>query len=54
MIAFIFGCKFENSTEGCYTGGFIDDLYGYRRIIISSSNETYYSGGNGVWEYGFF
>lgn len=54
MIAVIFGCKFENSTEGCYTGGFIDDLSGYRRIIISPTNETRPAYYDSLWGYGFF
>jgi len=29
-----------NSTLSCFSGGFIDDLSGQRRIIITSSNET--------------
>jgi len=33
----------ENSTLSCFSGGFIDDLSGFRRCIITSSNETWYS-----------
>jgi len=54
MIAVILGCKFENSTEGCYTGGFIDDLSAYRRIIITPTNETRPAWYNWKWEYGYF
>jgi hypothetical protein len=43
MIAFIYGCEFENSTEHCFSGGFIDDISGPRRIIVTSGNETWYS-----------
>jgi hypothetical protein len=34
--------------QGCFSGGLIDDLsiYGSNRIIISASNETYYSKGS--------
>jgi hypothetical protein len=31
-----------NTTLSCFTGGFIDDLSGFRRCIISTSNETWY------------
>lgn len=30
----------SNSSASCHTGGFIDDLSGERRVIISASNET--------------
>lgn len=45
MIIFIVGCKSENATEGCFSGGFIDDISGPRRIVITSANETWYSYG---------
>lgn len=36
-------CAPSNETEACFSGGFIDDLSAPRRIIITSSNETYRS-----------
>jgi len=37
-------CKTENAS--CFSGGFIDDLSGPNRIIITASNETNYSWGD--------
>lgn len=44
----------ENETESCYGGGFIDDLSGPRRIIITSTNETYTGYYNKTTGIGFF
>jgi len=33
--------------EACYSGGFIDDLSAYNRIILTATNETYYAHANG-------
>ena len=44
LIIFIGACRApSNETEACFSGGFIDDLSAPRRIIITSSNETYWS-----------
>jgi len=44
LITFIGACRApSNKTEACFSGGFIDDLSAPRRIIITSSNETYWS-----------
>jgi hypothetical protein len=46
MVIYIGTCRSvgasENETESCFGGGFIDDLSAPRRIIISSTNETYW------------
>ena len=45
LIALISACHAPtNATQpSCFSGGFIDDLSGPKRIIITSSNETYWS-----------
>lgn len=44
LIIFIGACRApSNETEACFSGGFIDDLSAPRRIIVTSSNETYWS-----------
>ena len=40
LIFYFDGCRVENETESCYSGGFIRDLSTPDRIIISTSNET--------------
>jgi len=45
-LAFVYvGCTAENSTEHCFSGGFIDDLSAPNRIIITPTNETWPSWG---------
>jgi len=44
----------ENETGSCFSGGFIDDLSAPRRIIISPTNETYYSWGDPTTGIGYF
>lgn len=40
LVLLLQGCKVENQTEGCYSGGFIRDLSAPNRIIITPCNET--------------
>lgn len=40
LVLLLQGCKVDNQTEGCYTGGFIRDLSAPGRIIITPCNET--------------
>jgi len=56
MIIVFISCRFENQTEGysCFSGGFIDDLSGARRVIITSTNETSHSYGDWSLQRGFF
>jgi hypothetical protein len=44
QIIILQACVSENET--CFCGGFIDDLSASNRVIITSSNETYYSFGD--------
>lgn len=54
MIVFMSTCKVPNASASCYGGGFIDDLSAPRRIIISPTNETYYSWANESTGIGWF
>jgi hypothetical protein len=58
MMIYIGACRSidapENETGSCYGGGFIDDLSAPRRVIISPTNETYYSYYNDTTGIGFF
>jgi len=40
LVLLLQGCKVENQTEGCFTGGFIRDVSAPNRIIITPCNET--------------
>jgi len=46
-LVFLFGgCKFENSSDGCFGGGYIRELSASNRIIITPSDETTLSHGD--------
>jgi len=44
MVVLIQSCVIGNQT--CFSGGFIDDLSGPDRVIITAANETYFSWGD--------
>jgi len=43
MTILLQACAYASVNETCFSGGFIDDLNGTNRVIITASNETYYS-----------
>jgi len=45
LVFFFEGCKVLNQSQHCFSGGFIRDLSGENRIIITSSSETSFSYG---------
>jgi len=56
MVLFLSTCRNPESlgNETCYGGGFIDDLSAPRRIIITPTNETYFSVYNLTTGIGYF